>query len=79
MIHKKHSLTEEIVRLAIQGYWTMPSPQEMFLHPSNPNNFEEEEPQRVLAILRDAVCQCMHAKGNGSSAVSPKEVNQVRS
>jgi hypothetical protein len=61
MIHKKHSLTEEIVRLAIQGYWTMPSPQEMFLHPSNPNNFEEEEPQCVLAILCDAVCQCMHA------------------
>jgi hypothetical protein len=69
VIEKKHLLNDVFVRHSITGFRDTTNKQDKFLYPHDPNQFEEEEIQRIVAIFRSAAESL--AEKNGVEELSP--------
>ena len=54
VIEKKHLLNDVFVQHSITGFRDTTNKQDKFLYPHDPNQFEEEEIQRIVAIFHSA-------------------------
>jgi hypothetical protein len=69
VIEKNHLLNDVFIQHSITGFCDTTNKQYKFLYPHDPNQFEEEEIQHIVAISHSAAKSL--AKKNGVEELSP--------